>query len=287
RGTPSRGQRSSASAKASCAHSPARSQSRVIRISVATTRPHSVRNAPASAASTSWLTPPRTASPRSPRTWRRDAWTPPRSPRRDPRTRSRRSRRSAPWSRRTARRTAPPRRPAGGPWWRRCRAAGATRRGARHGAASPPPTAPPSAPPESPRQRRQRRSAACTAWFLLWSRGSRRSGRLDDQEAVPVDVAEEELRRHGIRDGGLDRDQPRPGPPRARDLRVHVDAAGAQRCVVGLDVLGRERATRLVAAGGPTLARRDQRNRDRRARRGHLDPAAAFAVGEVGARPGP
>ena len=38
---PSRGQRSSAVAKASCAHSSARSQSPVSRTRVATTRPHS------------------------------------------------------------------------------------------------------------------------------------------------------------------------------------------------------------------------------------------------------
>ena len=61
-GTPSRGQVRRASAKASWAHSSARSQSPVIRISVATTRPHSSRNASATAFSTSTTTPP----PRSP-----------------------------------------------------------------------------------------------------------------------------------------------------------------------------------------------------------------------------
>jgi hypothetical protein len=52
----------------------------VIRIRVATTRPHSWPNASATAASTSALTPPKTASPRWPRIWRRGARTPPRSP---------------------------------------------------------------------------------------------------------------------------------------------------------------------------------------------------------------
>ena len=52
RGTPSRGQRSSARANASCAHSSARSQSPVTRIRVATTRPQSERNAAATAPST-------------------------------------------------------------------------------------------------------------------------------------------------------------------------------------------------------------------------------------------
>ena len=52
-GTPSRGQRSSARANASCAHSSARSQSPVVRIRVATIRPHSSRNARATASSTS------------------------------------------------------------------------------------------------------------------------------------------------------------------------------------------------------------------------------------------
>ena len=50
---PSRGHRSSARAKASCAHSSARSQSPVTRMRVATTRPQSERNAATTAASTS------------------------------------------------------------------------------------------------------------------------------------------------------------------------------------------------------------------------------------------
>src|SRR5581483_3754283 len=57
RGTPSRRHRSSASVKASCAHSSARSQSPVTRMSVATTRPHSSRKARATAASTSSPSP--------------------------------------------------------------------------------------------------------------------------------------------------------------------------------------------------------------------------------------
>jgi hypothetical protein len=52
-GIPSTGQRCSAIANASWAHSSARSQSPVVRISVATTRPHSSRNAASTAALTS------------------------------------------------------------------------------------------------------------------------------------------------------------------------------------------------------------------------------------------
>ena len=52
-GIPSRGQRCRAVAKASWAHSSARSQSPVTRMSVATTRPHSSRNAASTAALTS------------------------------------------------------------------------------------------------------------------------------------------------------------------------------------------------------------------------------------------
>src|SRR5215213_2223351 len=52
RGTPSRGQVSSARSKAPWAHSSARSQSPVVRIRVATIRPHSSRKASATAAST-------------------------------------------------------------------------------------------------------------------------------------------------------------------------------------------------------------------------------------------
>ncbi len=103
RGTPSRGQVSSARANASCAHSSARSQSPVTRISVATTRPQSSRNATARARSTSGATSPRSASLRSSRSWRRGSWTRPRWPRRGPWSPRGRSRPSAPWSRRTGR----------------------------------------------------------------------------------------------------------------------------------------------------------------------------------------
>ena len=48
-GMPSFGQRCRAIANASCAHSSARSQSPVVRISVATTRPHSSRKAASTA----------------------------------------------------------------------------------------------------------------------------------------------------------------------------------------------------------------------------------------------
>ena len=93
RGTPSRGHRSSARANASCAHSSARSQSPVVRMRVATTRPHSSRNARATASSTSDrpTTSPRSAAPRSSRAWRRGSSTPPRWPRRGPCSRPGRS----------------------------------------------------------------------------------------------------------------------------------------------------------------------------------------------------
>ena len=75
RGIPSRGQRSSARATASCAHSSARSQSPVTPIKVATMRPHSRRKTVATASSTS-LRPARVASPQLIRTWPPDAWRP-------------------------------------------------------------------------------------------------------------------------------------------------------------------------------------------------------------------
>src|ERR1019366_10409091 len=43
------------------------------------------------------------------------------------------------------------------------------------------------------------------------------------------------------------------------------------------------RAQRLVAVGGFALARRDERDRVGRARRGQFDPAAVVAIGEVDA----
>ena len=105
RGMPSRGQRSSALAKASCAHSSARSQSPVSRTMVATTRPHSAWNASATAASTSGVTSPRSASLRYCRRGRRGSSQPPRWPRRGPCSRRGSSRRAAPWSRRRGRRS--------------------------------------------------------------------------------------------------------------------------------------------------------------------------------------
>ena len=105
RGTPSAGHRSRARAKASWAHSSARSQSPVVRMSVATTRPHSSRNARATAASTLvQLHLPDRPDLDGAVAWRAGASTPPRWPRRDPCTRRRSSRRSAPWSRRRGRR---------------------------------------------------------------------------------------------------------------------------------------------------------------------------------------
>jgi hypothetical protein len=67
----------------------------------------------------------------------------------------------------------------------------------------------------------------------------------------------------------------------ARDLCVDVEASGAQRRMVVVDVLRRQRAMGLVAAGGPALARWDQRDGDCRSRRAHLDPATALTIGEV------
>ena len=106
RGMPSRGQRSSAVAKASCAHSSARSQSPVSRTRVATTRPHSAWNASATAASTPGVTSPRSASLRCvPIAGARGSSQRLRWPRRDPCSRRRSSRRAAPWSRRRGRRS--------------------------------------------------------------------------------------------------------------------------------------------------------------------------------------
>src|SRR5215216_1431210 len=88
RGTPSRGQVFSARSNAPWAHSSARSQSPVVRIRVATRRPHSSRKAPATAASTSSpITLPRTVGARSSRPSPWDARTRPRRSRRDSRTR--------------------------------------------------------------------------------------------------------------------------------------------------------------------------------------------------------
>src|SRR5215212_1907772 len=88
RGTPSRGQVSSARSKAPWAHSSARSQSPVVRIRVATRRPHSSLKAPATAASTSSpITLPTTVGSPSSRPSPWDARTRPRRSRRDSRTR--------------------------------------------------------------------------------------------------------------------------------------------------------------------------------------------------------
>ena len=104
RGMPSRLHRSSARVNASCAHSSARSQSPVNRIRVATTRPHSSRNALATAASTSGATCPRSAAPRSSRAAPPGSSPRARWPRRGRRTRPGTSLPSAPWSPRTDRR---------------------------------------------------------------------------------------------------------------------------------------------------------------------------------------
>jgi len=108
-----------------------------------------------------------------------------------------------------------------------------------------------------------------------------RSARLDDQEAVSVGVAEEELRRHGIGHDGLNGNKARPALPRTRNLGIHVNASGAEGCVVSLDVLCRKRAMSLVTASGLAFARGDQRDRVYCARRGDFDPAPALAVREV------
>ena len=110
RGTPSRGQRSSATAKASCAHSSARSQSPVSRTRVATTRPHSAWNASATAASTSARHISQIGLTSMLPVGHRGSSPPPRWPRRGPCSRRRSSRRAAPWSRRRDRRSPAPRR---------------------------------------------------------------------------------------------------------------------------------------------------------------------------------
>ena len=84
RGMPSRDHRSAAFVKASCAHSSARSQSPVSRMTVATIRPHSCWKAPLIADWTSGITSPRSASLRCFRSERPGAFRRPRLPRRGP-----------------------------------------------------------------------------------------------------------------------------------------------------------------------------------------------------------
>jgi len=84
---------------------------------------------------------------------------------------------------------------------------------------------------------------------------------LDDEEAVPVGIADEELRRNRIVDGHGSRDEPRPGRARAGDLRVDVDGSSAQGRVGALDVGRGERTTGHVTARGSALALRDQGDR--------------------------
>jgi hypothetical protein len=73
----------------------------------------------------------------------------------------------------------------------------------------------------------------------------------------------------------------RPALPRTRNLGIHVNASGAEGCVVSLDVLCRKRALSLVTASGLAFARGDQRDRVYCARRSNLDPPLALAVREV------
>lgn len=56
-------------------------------------------------------------------------------------------------------------------------------------------------------------------------------------------------------DGDVERDEPRPVLALARDLRVRVDACGAEDRVVSFDIRGVEHAKGLVAGdGSPSLA---------------------------------
>ncbi len=88
-----------------------------------------------------------------------------------------------------------------------------------------------------------------------------RSALLDDQEAVSVGIADEDLRRNRIVDGYGSRDEPRPAHAGRPDLRVDIDPLSAQARVGGPDVRRRERTASRVTAGGSTLARRNQRDR--------------------------
>ena len=58
------------------------------------------------------------------------------------------------------------------------------------------------------------------------------SAGLHEQEAVAVGIAEEALRRHRITHAHVERDQPGPAPPAARDLGVDLGAArlAARQC---------------------------------------------------------
>src|SRR5580693_3646925 len=169
-GIPSRGQRCRASANASCAHSSARSQSPVVLISVATTLPHSSRNAEATAASTAdriaSLVTAASAAPRSCRSRPPGAGPRPRPPRPGPRTPGCTARRSVPWSRRTARRTAAADAAGPGPSWPR--PAGAARRWPAAGRVGSSPASSRRSPrPRAPPRTRLRISAANIAPNLL------------------------------------------------------------------------------------------------------------------------
>src|SRR4029077_9662303 len=76
-----------------------------------------------------------------------------------------------------------------------------------------------------------------------------RSPRLDDEETVPVEVAEEELRGNRIGHGRVERDEASSRRSLLRGLGVDVAAAGEQGCVDGFDVVRRDGAVRRVSAG--------------------------------------
>ena len=90
-------------------------------------------------------------------------------------------------------------------------------------------------PKTSPRSNRRLAETRSARW------------RLDDQEAIAVDIAEEELRWHGIPDADLERNKPRPALPFARDA-FHRNAPSTQGGVIRLDVLRGKGAISLVAA---------------------------------------
>jgi hypothetical protein len=107
------------------------------------------------------------------------------------------------------------------------------------------------------------------------------SVRTNNQKAIPVKVAEEKLRRHGIFNNDIDRDKPRPAGPDASNFCVYVNASRAKSCVVRLNVRRRERAVCLIAADQLALSRWNKCDGVGRPRRGHLNPAMTSPVGEI------
>src|SRR5258708_25929461 len=108
---------------------------------------------------------------------------------------------------------------------------------------------------------------------------------LDEEEAVAVRIAQDDVRWLWIRDADVRRDQA--GAPRAdaTDLRVDIHAELAQSRVSAGDVARREGAAHHVACARSAFAAGHERQRNRRVGRGDLDPpstavACGHALGE-------